>query len=160
MNVSTHCLRRLRLLAMVVAITVPAAAIAAPGALSTDPIGHVKTVTGDARVGPPGAEVPAQIGTPIHVGAILKTAPGASLGVTLRDETVISIGPDSEVSVDEFLFDPSAGDLKLGASMVRGTLNFISGWIARLKPDAQTVKTPTGMIGVRGTHFLVKIADQ
>lgn len=156
MDTSMHRFRKLRMFAAAAALLLPLAA----GAASTDPIGHVKTVVGDARVGPPGAEVPAQIGTPLHVGALMKTGPGASLGVTLRDETVISIGPDSEVSIDEFLFDPPAGEFRLGANMVRGTLNFISGWIARLRPDAQTVKTPTGMIGVRGTHFLVKIADQ
>lgn len=132
----------------------------APAALADEaaaPIGHVKTVMGEAWVGAPDAAVRAEVGTPVHVGATMKTGPGASLGVTLKDETVIAIGPDSEVSVDEYLFDPGAGDLKLGASMVRGTLNFISGWIAKLRPDAETVRTPTGIIGVRGTHFLVKI---
>ena len=155
MDTSRHCIRKLLRFAAAVALLLPLAGFAA----STDPIGHVKTVDGEAWVGTPGAEVAAQVGTPLQVGSILRTGLGASLGVTLRDETVISIGPDSEVSVDEFLFDPAAGDLRLGASMLRGTLNFISGWIARLKPDAQTVKTPTGMIGVRGTHFLVKIAE-
>ena len=160
MDVTRQCMRGLRVLAAAVALMPPLAIGASPVDASAEPIGHVKTVVGDAWVGGPGAESIAQVGTPIHVGAILRTGPGATLGATLRDETVISIGPDSEVSVDEFLFDPSAGELKLGANMVRGTLNFISGWIARLKPDAQTVKTPTGMIGVRGTHFLVKISDQ
>jgi len=122
-------------------------------------IGYVKTVVGEAWVGPPGSAVRAQVGTPIHVGATMRTGPGASLGVTLKDDTVMSFGPDTEVSVDDFLFDPGRGDLKLGASIVRGTLNFISGLIARMRPDAQTVRTPTGTIGVRGTHFLVKIAD-
>ncbi len=160
MDLSTHCRRGLSVFATAVAMMLPFVASGAPADGPAEPIGHVKTVVGDAWVGVPGAEVTARVGTPLHIGATMKTGPGASLGVTLRDETVISIGPDSEVSVDEFLFDPSAGDLKLGANMVRGTLNFISGWIARLKPDAQTVTTPTGMIGVRGTHFLVKIAEQ
>ena len=120
-------------------------------------IGHVKTVAGEAWISVQESVVEAQVGTPVLVGATLKTGPKGSLGVTLNDETVISIGPDSEVSVDEFAFDPQAGDLKLGASMVRGTLNFISGLIAKMRPEAQTVRTPTGMIGVRGTHFLVKV---
>jgi len=122
-------------------------------------IGYVKTVVGEAWVGPPDSAVRAQVGTPIHLGATMKTGPGASLGVTLKDDTVMSFGPNTEVSVDDFLFDPDRGDLKLGASIVRGTLNFISGLIAKMRPDAQTVRTPTGTIGVRGTHFLVKIAN-
>lgn len=126
-----------------------------PGAV----IGHVKTVSGEAWIGPPGASVPAVVGASVRVGALMKTGPDATLGVTLRDNTVMSFGPRTELTVDEYLFEPDRGELKLGASMTRGTLNFISGMIARMRPEAQTVRTPTGTIGVRGTHFLVKIDD-
>lgn len=126
-----------------------------PGAV----VGHVKTVSGEAWIGMPGSPVPAVVGAPVRVGALMKTGPAASLGVTLTDNTVMSFGPGTEVTVDEYLFEPDRGELKLGASMTRGTLNFISGLIARMRPEAQTVRTPTGTIGVRGTHFLVKIDD-
>ena len=152
----THAVLRayaVALLPLSFALLSDAASAAEPEAT----IGHVKTVVGEAWVGVRESIVAAQVGTPVLVGSTLKTGPEGSLGVTLNDETVISIGPDSEVSVEEFAFNPEAGDLKLGASMVRGTLNFISGLIAKMRPEAQTVRTPTGMIGVRGTHFLVKV---
>ncbi len=121
------------------------------------PIGYVKTVSGEAWVGAAGAERKAEVGTPVLLGATLRTGPAASLGVTLRDNTVMSFGPDTELVVDEYLFDPDAQSYGFGARMARGTLNFISGLIAKARPDAQVIRTPTGTIGVRGTHFLVKV---
>jgi hypothetical protein len=79
------------------------------------------------------------------------------MGVTLADNTVMSFGPNTEVSLDAFLYKPDQGDLKLSTRISRGTLNFISGVIAKLKPEAVEINTPTGTIGVRGTHFLVKV---
>ncbi len=61
--------------------------------------------------------------------------------------------------MDDYLYSPSKGDLKLSASMSKGTLQYVSGIIAKLRPEAVTVKTPTGNIGVRGTRFLVKVDE-
>jgi hypothetical protein len=79
------------------------------------------------------------------------------MGVTFKDNTVMSFGPGTEITVDEYLYSPSRDDLKLSARIARGTLEYISGVIAKLKPEAVAIKTPTGTIGVRGTHFLVKV---
>ena len=51
-------------------------------------------------------------------------------------------------------------DLKFAASMSKGTLNVVSGVIAKLKPESVSVKTPTGEIGVRGTTYLIKVEPQ
>jgi hypothetical protein len=59
--------------------------------------------------------------------------------------------------VDEYLYAPTKGNLKLVTSITQGTLHYISGVIAKLKPESISVKTPTGIIGVRGTHFLAKV---
>jgi hypothetical protein len=120
-------------------------------------IGLVKTVSGDAMVVDAGKYVMAKPGTPIKQGNVLKTGAKGSMGVTFKDNTVMSFGPDTELTVDEYLYAPGKGDLKFGASMSKGTLQVVSGVIAKLKPDAATLKTPTGTIGVRGTHFLVKV---
>jgi hypothetical protein len=49
--------------------------------------------------------------------------------------------------------------LKLSTRLSRGSLNYVSGVIAKLKPTAVTVKTPTGIIGVRGTQFVAKVEE-
>ncbi len=120
-------------------------------------IGYVKTVKGEAFVVNAGQPVKAVVGTPVQPGSVLKTGANAALGVTFKDNTVMSFGPDTELTVDEYIYAPNKGNLKLGASLAKGTLAYLSGAIAKIKPDAVSVKTPTGTIGVRGTHFVVKV---
>jgi hypothetical protein len=123
------------------------------------PIGYVKTVSGEASVTTGTSRVAAQLGTPLFMGSHLKTEHHSSLGVTFKDDTVMSFGPDTELTVDEYLYAPTQGKLKLAATLGKGSLNYVSGVIAKLQPDAVTVKTPTGTIGVRGTQFVVKVED-
>jgi hypothetical protein len=121
------------------------------------PVGYVMKVDGEAQVSMGGRSVPAVVGTPIMLGAELSTGKGGSMGVTLRDNTIMSFGPNTRLTVDEFLFSPAHGELKLTTRITSGTMNFISGVIAKLKPEAVVIGTPSGTIGVRGTHFLVKV---
>lgn len=125
----------------------------------TDAVGFVKTVKGEAWVTTGGQRVPAQSGTPISQGSQLKTGAAASMGVTFKDNTVMSFGPDTELTVDEFLYAPAQGQLKLGTRLAKGSLNYVSGVIAKLKPEAVTVKTPAGIIGVRGTQFVATVQE-
>ncbi len=130
-------------------------------ALAEDaPIGYVKTRSGEAYVISGGAKAQAKPGTPVFVGSQLKTGAKSSLGVTFKDETVMSFGPDTELTVDEYLYAPSQGKLKLASKLAKGSLNYVSGVIAKLQPDAVSVTTPTGTIGVRGTRFAIMIEGE
>ena len=133
---------------------------ARPALAGPEPVGVVKSVLGEAWVGQPGALVPATVGTQLHAGDTMKTGAGGALGVTLRDNTVMAFGPGSEARVDEFTFEPDGGEGRMVASLLRGTLNVVTGMIAKLRPDAQLIRTPTATLGVRGTHFLVKVDEQ
>jgi hypothetical protein len=120
-------------------------------------IGYVKTVKGEASVITAGQRVKAGVGTPVMTGSIIRTGANASLGLTFKDNTVMSFGPDTEMTVDEYIYAPNKGQLRLGASLAKGTLAYLSGAIGKIKPDGVSVKTPTGTIGVRGTYFVVKV---
>lgn len=124
------------------------------------PIGYVKNVSGDASVSTAGQTVKAETGTPLLLGSVLRTGKNGSMGVTFKDETVMSFGPDTELSVDEYLYAPAQDKLKLGSRLSKGSLNYVSGVIAKLKPDAVSVETPTGTIGIRGTQFVVKVDSE
>jgi hypothetical protein len=139
-----------------IAQTAPVAPVAS---VATAAVGYVKTVTGEAWVSTEGQRAKAALGTPVMIGSQLKTLAGASLGVTFKDNTTMSFGPDTELTVDEYLYAPAQGQMRLGTSLVKGSLNYVSGVIAKLKPEAVTVKTPTGIIGVRGTQFVAKVED-
>lgn len=125
----------------------------------TEPIGFVKTVTGEAWITTAGQRAKAQPGSPVLLGSQLKTATTGTLGVTFKDNTVMSFGPDTELTVDEYLYAPAQGQLKLGTRLGKGSLNYVSGVIAKLKPDAVSIKTPSGIIGVRGTQFAVRVVE-
>jgi hypothetical protein len=112
-------------------------------------VGFVKTVNGDAWITTSGQRTRATSGAAIQIGSKLKTGSTASMGVSFKDNTIMSFGPDTELTIDEYLYAPAQGQLKLGTSLTRGSLNYVSGVIAKLKPDAVTVKTPTG---IKKTH--------
>jgi hypothetical protein len=123
------------------------------------PIGYVKNVSGEAAIVTAGETRKAEVGSPVHVGSLLKTGAQSSLGVIFKDETVMSFGPNTELSVDEYLYEPNRGKLRMNSKLAKGSLNYVSGVIAKLQPDAVSVKTPSGLIGVRGTQFLLKVEE-
>ena len=143
-------------------IMILALSLALSGAAWADetPIGYVKNVTGEASVTTANNQRKAEVGTPIHQGSVLRTGAQSSMGVTFKDETLMSFGPETELTVDEYLYAPAQGKLKLGSRLVKGTLNYVSGVIARLRPEAVSVDTPTGTIGVRGTQFVARIENE
>lgn len=123
-------------------------------------IGSVRHVKGDAILVRKGETIKAQPKLQIMLNDILRTGPGASLGVILRDDTVLSLGPNSEFSLDQFAFSPVEDDLSFVGKMTRGTATFLTGKIGQMRPEAVKVETPNGTIGVRGTQFLVEVANQ
>lgn len=144
---------------LVVAVTLggvwPASVIA-----DATPVGYVKNVTGEVRLIKSGESVLAAVGSPVAIGSTLKTADKASVGVSLRDNTLISLGPNSEFVFRDYAFEPGEGKLSLVSRLSRGTLDYVSGVIARLRPEAVSLETPTGTLAVRGTHFAVKVDDE
>ena len=122
-------------------------------------IGFIKTVTPETSVLIDGKPLRAQAGMPLQAGFVVKTGPVGTLGMTLRDNTILSFGPNSEFVIDEYLYAPNKGALKLSATLFKGSMQYISGIIAKLKPDAVSVKFPGGVVGVRGTEFLLLVED-
>lgn len=119
--------------------------------------GYVKTVVGQASIVSAGNTVAAQPGMALAIGDAVRTGADGKLGLTLKDNTMLSFGPSTSFTLEEFLFAPTEGRLQLGGSIGAGSLHYVSGAIARLKPEAVKIKTPTGIIGVRGTRFVAVV---
>jgi hypothetical protein len=128
----------------------------APSVAQEDAIGSVKTVAGSAHVVRAGKREAAKVGTAVFHHDVLETGGDGSMGVTLRDETLISVGPNTEIHLDSFAFAPHEEKYSLVARMTRGTLFFVSGLIAKLSPQSAKVVTPGGTVGIRGTRFVVR----
>lgn len=90
-------------------------------------------------------------GEPIFLGDAITSGANSGLQVMLMDETVFTIGPNSQISIDEFVYDPSTSTGKVTASVAKGVFRFITGKIARKRPEDMTVRLPTATIGIRGT---------
>ena len=121
------------------------------------PIGLVKTVTGDAAVIRGGGRVVATPGLSLLEGDTLETGSPGTLGAILRDDTTLSLGSNSEVRLSEFVFEPADGKLGFLLRLSRGVLDFVSGKITKLAPDAARIETPVATLGIRGTHLAARI---
>jgi hypothetical protein len=131
--------------------------VAAAAFASDSSIGNVKTVSGKVSILRNNMPISPAIGEKIFLDDVLRTGPDSSIGVVFKDDTLISLGPDSSLVITKFLFSPSENKLSIVVNMFRGTLVYLSGIIAKLAPDAVRIETPVASIGVRGTKFAVKV---
>jgi hypothetical protein len=129
----------------------PAAAQPAPGA------GRVKAAIGTVSIVRAGQPTPATVGAVVYESDVLRTGADGQLAVMLKDETRLSLGPGSEVALASFAYAPSDGRLSLVLRVARGALSYVSGRVATLMPEAVRLETPNSVIGVRGTHALVRV---
>ena len=117
----------------------------------------VKSLKGKAAVTRNGGTVTATKGMEIQVGDIVKTDAQGAIGLVFSDDTVVSMGPDSELTITDYMFEPREKRLSLIIRILRGTLSFLSGQITKLAPKSVQLVTPSATIGVRGTHVLIKV---
>ena len=75
----------------------------------------------------------------------------SSLQVLLLDETVFTVGPEAQLTIDRFVYDPSANSGGMKATVKKGMFRFMSGKTARTSRDAVSIDTPVASLGVRGT---------
>jgi hypothetical protein len=138
-----------------------AGAVFASGAVSAQDgqVALVKVVDGEAFTLRNDQRDAVGVGQPIFVADVLETEAG-SVGLTFKDGTRISIGPNSRVQFTEFEYAPAEGRLAFVVDVFRGTLLYISGVIAKLSPDAVKVRTPVATVAVRGTRFAIEIAGE
>ena len=123
--------------------------------------GRIKTASGAVFIVRAGGEpLPAQIGQEIFETDGLKTGADGHLGVTLKDDTRVSLGPDTEVRVQAFKYAPGEGRLALVLKFVRGVTAYVSGRIAKLSPDAVRLETPAAIVGVRGTTVVITVLSE
>jgi hypothetical protein len=121
--------------------------------------GRVKVSSGAAFVVREGRAIPATPGQVVFEADVLRTGTDGRLGVTLNDDTRLSLGPASEVRVDRFAYASADGGLRLVLKFVRGVTAYVSGRIAKLSPDAVRLETPAAIVGVRGTTLVIR-ADE
>ena len=120
-------------------------------------IATVQKVSGVAAIVRQGQAMSATVGLEIWENDTLRTGPDGSIGVKFSDDTLLSLGPDSTLFIDKFLFAPREGKYSIVLRMIKGTAAYLSGLICKLSPDSAHFETPTASIGIRGTKFVVRV---
>ena len=137
-------------------LLIPMGAVAADEAA----VARVRTVSGAVSIVRQEKAIVLRGDESVYKGDALRTGSDGSVGIIFKDDTVLSLGPKSEIVIDEFLFAPAQGKLSLVTRMIRGTAAYLSGIIARLSPQAVRFETPVATVGIRGTRFLVAVEDE
>lgn len=138
-------------------LLLPILAVLAPAQPAWAEIGRIKSHVGEVQVIRDGRALAARPGLKLEQGDIVATGKAGRVGIAFLDNTRMALGPKSRVRIDEFTYDRSRQTGSFVTSVDRGSLGVVSGNIAKSKRDAMRVRTPTSMLGVRGTRFVVEV---
>jgi hypothetical protein len=120
--------------------------------------GTVKSLSGPVQL-VRGAQVSAlTVGDAIQAGDRIETGDQASLSMSMIDGTRMTVGANSQALVETFHFDGTTQEGGLLMRVYQGTLRMVTGLIAKTNPQAVSVVTPTSVVGIRGTDFIVQVA--
>ncbi len=116
------------------------------------PIGEVIGIRGQARaVSDKGARELEQ-GDSVYQGEQIVTSEDSSVEIRFLDGTLLSQGPDSILSLDEYIFDPGDMDSSvLSFGFLQGAFRQVTGRIAEENPERVEMESPLSIIGIRGT---------
>jgi hypothetical protein len=142
---------------LLTALAIVVAATPVVFAQEPSPAGHVKIASGSAFIVRNNAATAAKPGAAIFASDTLRTGGDGSVGVTMRDDTRLSLGPNSEVRVERYVYAPGEGGFGMVLNFVRGVAAYVSGRIAKLAPDSIRLETPAAIVGVRGTTVAVRV---
>jgi hypothetical protein len=98
-----------------------------------------------------------QIGSKLYESDLIMTKKGSSIGIMFNDGTRISLGAKSIFSIKKFVVNPSKKEYDVDLSLIKGKASFSSGKIGELSPSSVKFRMPTGVIGIRGTKFMVEV---
>ena len=148
------------LVAGLVLLGLPLAAPAAPAPPTQ--AGVSAAVRGDVRL-VEAAAVPVGRaigdGVPVFLGNRIEAGHRSGMQLMLLDETVVSLGENASLVVDEFVYDPAASRGHLSLDLARGSFRLFTGGVSDLDPANMVIRTPTATIGVRGTILAIDVTD-
>lgn len=118
-------------------------------AISATKVGVAAAVNLDAKSTRSGATKIISLGQNVIHNEKISTDAEGLVQILLVDGTTFTVGPNSQLTIDEFVYDPNTGNATVVASVAKGAFRFIGGQTSRKKGGA-TINTPAGSIGIRG----------
>ncbi|MBD2748150.1 FecR domain-containing protein [Microvirga sp. BT688] len=113
----------------------------------------VPAVTG--RLG--NAERTIQVGDAVFFNQRIQSASVGETNLEFLDKTRLTVGPGAEVVLDRFVYDPNRGASEVAIGLVKGAVRFVSGTAPK---DAYTIRTPTALLGIRGTQLRFQVQGE
>ncbi len=138
-------------------ILVSVLALAGP-ALAND-IGQIKVAKGVVQVEREGKRMTATVGMPVRAADVLVTGADGSAGVTFSDNSLVSVGPNSVFAIDKYQFDSTTHAGEFEGSLRKGKLAAVSGKMVKQSPESMKIRTPSSVMAVRGTEFVVQVDE-
>lgn len=140
-------------------ILVLAAALGFSGAALAADVGLVKVAKGDARIERAGARLPAKVGMAVQPADVVVTGADGAVGITFTDNSLVSVGPASVFAIDKYRFDTTTHAGEFEGSLRQGRLAAASGRMVKQHPESMKIRTPSAIMGVRGTEFVVQVDE-
>ena len=128
------------------------AGLAVSQAASQEAIGTVSRIQGEAS-GTEGRNTRAlTLNTTVFLNENISTGLGARLEVVFKDDTRLTLGANTKLSLDRYVFNPTAGRGVIRFRLI-GAFRFLSGQLSKLARSDVSITTPVATIGIRGTEF-------
>lgn len=125
-------------------------------------VGRNSAVKGEVKIKSVDEDVSRQaiIKEPVFLGDNVNSHIGSSLQVLLKDKSTFTVGPQCDMKIDKFVYDPTKNSNSLSAKVKKGMFRFTSGNVSKTNPDEITVTTPTATMGIRGTMVEVLVGPE
>jgi len=118
-------------------------------------VGTIAALEGSGELGRGGNWTPATIGGVIQQGDELRTHRPGRMRIVFQDDSVLTISDESQVVVDEQVFNPAAGKARSVFGLLQGKVSALVSEYYHQPGSAYQIKTATAVAGVRGTEFVV-----
>ncbi|HYR36342.1 MAG TPA: FecR domain-containing protein [Burkholderiales bacterium] len=120
-------------------------------------VGEIKIAKGAAHLERGSQRLTVRVGMPVQESDKVVTGSDGTVGITFADNSLLSVGPSSVLAIDRYVFDSTTHAGQFDSTLSKGTLAVISGKMVKQSPDAMRVRTPSAIMGVRGTEFIVRV---
>ncbi|HKF72942.1 MAG TPA: FecR family protein [Stellaceae bacterium] len=141
----------------ITACTAVSLLLALPGAGLSQTVGVTGAVNPSTSGTPPGATVrELGIGNDVVFNERIATTATGQADILFLDRSALTVGPNSDLVIDEFVYSPDTGTGKLAASATKGVFRFVGGALSK-NPDSVSIKTPAAIVGVRGAVVLLVV---
>jgi len=134
-----------------------AAALAAVFPAVAADVGLIKVSKGSVQIQRGASKVPATVGAGVQASDVILTGADGAAGITFTDNSLVSVGPNSVFAIDKYSFDTTTHQGEFEGNLKQGRLAAVSGKMVKQSPESMKIRTPSAIMGVRGTEFLVQV---